>query len=201
MPPETTTYDLDAGAMLYVPRGYWHETRSDEESISIHIHLSEYTWADALLSVLRSRLLREEVWRSNAYEAWDPSRELDGVQSLLASLRKNVDGMRVEDLVQIEQADVNEETPIVRRSATAVGVDQLLASERVVVTFEVDDHGRSRSTTIEMTVQHAFATLEVARSREALSARALALAIPGMRTQDALELLRLLQSIGFIRRA
>ena len=38
MPADADEYLLTPGSILYVPRGFWHETESDEASISLHVH-------------------------------------------------------------------------------------------------------------------------------------------------------------------
>ncbi len=59
MPEGAEEHLLEPGAALYVPRGYWHETESGEESVSLHVHHVSLTWVDAVLVSLRALLLRD----------------------------------------------------------------------------------------------------------------------------------------------
>lgn|GEM_PF-1838418 len=59
------------GALLYVPRGFWHEVETAADSISLLLGFPAYTWADVVLSSLRTMLLRHIEWRENAVYPYD----------------------------------------------------------------------------------------------------------------------------------
>lgn len=54
------------GCVLFVPRGYWHETTTEEESLSLNFTFSQPTWADVFTKSLQEVLLRSPEWRELA---------------------------------------------------------------------------------------------------------------------------------------
>jgi 50S ribosomal protein L16 3-hydroxylase len=57
---------MEPGCFLYVPRGYWHTTTTDEDSISLNFTFSQPTWADILTKSLQELLLNSPEWRELA---------------------------------------------------------------------------------------------------------------------------------------
>ena len=66
MPGDAEVIDLHPGSVLFVPRGYWHATESDEDTLSLNFTFGQPTWADVVLSALRRKLLRHDSWRQLA---------------------------------------------------------------------------------------------------------------------------------------
>jgi hypothetical protein len=62
------------GSVLFVPRGLWHRTEADADSLSISIILSPASTADILLGRLRDLLLQDPAWRRPAL---GPPRRID----------------------------------------------------------------------------------------------------------------------------
>ncbi len=67
MPASTETFVLKPGAMLYVPRGCWHEVEALEDSLSLNISHHVVTIADLLPPRLRARVIRERDFRRAAF--------------------------------------------------------------------------------------------------------------------------------------
>ena len=84
MPADTEVIDLKPGSVLFVPRGYWHATEADEDTLAINFTFGQPTWADLTLVALRKRLLKDPAWRDLAN---DPSR----VAEMLAGLQAQVE--------------------------------------------------------------------------------------------------------------
>lgn len=57
---------MKPGCVLFVPRGYWHETTTEEESLSLNFTFSQPTWADVFTKSLQEVLLRSPEWRELA---------------------------------------------------------------------------------------------------------------------------------------
>jgi 50S ribosomal protein L16 3-hydroxylase len=57
---------LEPGALLFLPRGYWHHTTAPEPSLSLNFTFDQPCWADVLTKALRSRLIRRPEWRELA---------------------------------------------------------------------------------------------------------------------------------------
>ncbi len=58
---------LKAGSVLYVPRGYWHQTSAKGESISLNFTYDQPSWAQVLSEAICKRLMKDEKWRAVAY--------------------------------------------------------------------------------------------------------------------------------------
>lgn len=87
--------ELQAGDCLYVPRGFLHAARAQEElSAHLTIGVAATTWADLLHSVLAGVAEEREFRRAlpPGY-AGDPAALAAGVEETLARLRKWLDGV------------------------------------------------------------------------------------------------------------
>ena len=83
LPADTEVIDLKPGSVLFVPRGYWHSTEADEDTLALNFTFGQPTWADVVLGQLREKLLKDRAWRKLATGP-TPSPEL------LARLRAEV---------------------------------------------------------------------------------------------------------------
>ncbi len=68
MPGDATTYTLDPGAVMFVPRGYWHATHALEDSLSLSFGFRIPSWAEMALNTMLTELAREPAWRATAYD-------------------------------------------------------------------------------------------------------------------------------------
>jgi 50S ribosomal protein L16 3-hydroxylase len=91
MPDDALTFELLPGSLLFVPRGYWHETEAQGDALSLNFTFTAPTWIDLFTAALRSRLITAPYWRETADGVSDPARR-DA-----ASLRLN---LLLSDLVQ-----------------------------------------------------------------------------------------------------
>jgi 50S ribosomal protein L16 3-hydroxylase len=95
MPADATEYVLQPGSMLYVPRGHLHyATATGEESLSCNLMFPVLLWGEALLRVLRARLLASESLRKAIIggfgSGWNRSECLVELEEAVAILRKCV---------------------------------------------------------------------------------------------------------------
>jgi hypothetical protein len=67
--------EMHPGSVLFMPRGTWHRTEADKESLSISIILRQPAALDGMLSHLRSALLRDAKWRRPLYGTGRPADE------------------------------------------------------------------------------------------------------------------------------
>lgn len=67
--PEGRDFVLRPGSALFLPRGAWHATRSNEPTVSLNFTFSQPTWADVTLAALRRVLVRQGPWRKLARPA------------------------------------------------------------------------------------------------------------------------------------
>jgi len=68
LPEDCEELVLQPGSVLFVPRGYWHETSTEEDSFSITLTFSQPTWADVFATSLHRHLLQDRDWREVASE-------------------------------------------------------------------------------------------------------------------------------------
>lgn len=97
MPYETQTFELKPGSLLFVPRGVWHSTEAEGHALSLNFTFTAPSWADLLLSALRSRLIASPEWRESAL-----IKDKKKFESLLEMLKN--------DLPQWQAADILEAT-------------------------------------------------------------------------------------------
>lgn len=85
---------LAPGDLLYLPGGYWHETRADEDSISLSVGLLPPTAIDAL-DLLRAELAASPRWRARFpplghASAFNDAQVLERAGALIAELREEL---------------------------------------------------------------------------------------------------------------
>jgi 50S ribosomal protein L16 3-hydroxylase len=148
IPDNAVEYTLEPGSVLHVPRGYWHETFSDQDSLSLHILFIAPTRLDVALAAVKNELLRDPFWRASVHE---PGLGMAGV----AALREAVSRIDDRDL----DPNAGNEKPIelgdrfVRAGQASFGIELVDAdAARVAITF----HGgkESQTTTIDLSTDY-----------------------------------------------
>jgi 50S ribosomal protein L16 3-hydroxylase len=73
---------MKPGCVLFVPRGYWHETTTEEDSLSLNFTFSQPTWADVFTKSLQEVLLRSPEWRelADGLEGTDQNRKEQAIE-------------------------------------------------------------------------------------------------------------------------
>jgi ribosomal protein L16 Arg81 hydroxylase len=210
MPPGAEEFTLRPGAVLYVPQGYWHETASDEESVSLHVHLKPLIWADALLNAVRASLLTQTAFREPANALWDPQARgevAERAEALLRELAGVVERLRADDVLPTVASRSDGVRPgdrFVRRPLAGLSVAPPAGSGSTLrVTLAASEHRRERDTTVEMSPSYLEACRLFGRgtSAPAWSAAELADATPGLSVDEARGLVGLLLEAGFVRSA
>jgi 50S ribosomal protein L16 3-hydroxylase len=69
MPDDAETITMSPGSALFLPRGYWHTTAAQEDSLSLSFGCYFPTWIDVLLDDVRHRLIQRAEWREPAMTA------------------------------------------------------------------------------------------------------------------------------------
>lgn len=84
MPRGARTIVLEPGSVLFVPRGYWHETHAVSPSLSLNFTSTEPTWATLVASALEHRLLRDPAWRglASGFSTSDAARRKEALREL-----------------------------------------------------------------------------------------------------------------------
>jgi len=67
---EFQTVEMTPGTVLYMPRGTWHRTEAQGDSIAVSIGMEAPSAAECVLEQLRLLLLQDPTWRKPLYGAW-----------------------------------------------------------------------------------------------------------------------------------
>lgn len=67
---EFQTVVMEPGSVLYMPRGTWHRTEAEADSIAVSIGMEPPSAAECVLEQLRLLLLQDPAWRKPLYGAW-----------------------------------------------------------------------------------------------------------------------------------
>lgn len=98
-----TTVEMKPGSVLFVPRGTWHYTESEGDSMSVSIGLYTPSAVDHVLRQLRLLLLQDPDWRRPLYGAWGsgPGHAAAAARAaqLLAGLPEFTRRLNVDDLM------------------------------------------------------------------------------------------------------
>lgn len=72
MPDDAQVCEMTPGAVLFLPRGHWHDTETREgESLHLQIMVEAPTWRQVLDFLLKTNPLFESLdWRSPVLDAW-----------------------------------------------------------------------------------------------------------------------------------
>lgn len=102
MPADAMRFTLSTGSVAYIPCGYWHETRTDEVSVSLTLGLKRWRFIDAFLRRLADRLLREEALREPTIAHGDEFSSPDAHERLVRQLEMAIEitrGLPLSDFV------------------------------------------------------------------------------------------------------
>jgi hypothetical protein len=66
MPVDAMTFRVKPGSVVFIPRGYWHETDTFGESLALTFMIDVPTWRGRILHELRRRLEPLAAWRGGA---------------------------------------------------------------------------------------------------------------------------------------
>ena len=98
-------FDLGPRSLLYVPRGWWHETETLSDSLALTITLHPVSWLEAVLPILRARLLTDPEWRRTCSlidgGRQEPMSRLEAWQELHSRLANLVAGLSAADIAPI----------------------------------------------------------------------------------------------------
>lgn len=107
MPAEAREVRLVPGAVLFLPRGYLHETRTHGHSLSLGFDFTMPTWSDLVWKHLRHRLNQNERWREYALGISDAdiSQPLQRLRGMLGDIQQVVDELIVDSEPVLRVAD------------------------------------------------------------------------------------------------
>jgi ribosomal protein L16 Arg81 hydroxylase len=103
MPEGAQEFTLAPGSVLFLPRGWWHDTEAGGASLSVSITPNPPDHAQVIVGALLERLRRDPAWRASVVGPWSDgasrARAVGSVASCLERLRAIVNGLSAEELV------------------------------------------------------------------------------------------------------
>ena len=104
LPEDSLEFVMTPGCVLFVPRGYWHETTTEQESLSLNFTFSQPTWADVFTKSLQEVLLRSPEWRelADGLEGYNEDRKAAAIERfsfLVQNLAEELPGLSGVDLL------------------------------------------------------------------------------------------------------
>lgn len=96
MPDSAVVVDVQPGGLVFMPRGWWHETAAEGECLQVNVVMKGPHWAAVLARALSEALLEDPAWREYAYGVCggpeDRRRANDALAALLPAARRWLDG-------------------------------------------------------------------------------------------------------------
>jgi ribosomal protein L16 Arg81 hydroxylase len=144
---EFTEIEMKPGSILFLPRGVWHRTEAEQNSMAISIILSPVSAADCLVRELRTLLLQEPAWRRPLYGTSNPAYRdngtLERVEDLLKALPQVISSIRAEDLTPQDEsarlANIQSKTRFQRIPHTYIVVDTSQGKHKVRIQVDSQD--------------------------------------------------------------
>ena len=115
LPDDSVEFLLEPGCVLFVPRGYWHATTTDDDSLSLNFTFSQPTWAEVFAKSIHAHLLQSAHWRELAdglggRDAVRKQAAIARFESLLGELTEELPKLSGETLLTDAQL-LDEESP------------------------------------------------------------------------------------------
>jgi 50S ribosomal protein L16 3-hydroxylase len=169
MPRGAMTFRARPGSVVFIPRGYWHETDTFGESLALTFVLGLPTWGGRLLHQLRRKLEIHAAWRgypmASAGDPEDRAALAAQLDALLPQLREIVGALDTEAILGAPLSDRCYRWPAGQQVAVVTRAKHHL--------LRATGHGRVREAAIEapfvpvvawLCAQRAVWSLEQARA-------------------------------------
>ena len=99
------SFEADSGSFLFLPRGWWHQTKSLEPTISLAMSFGPRTWLDLVIRALSENLIKKEDFREfvTSRPKYKIQRNLTAqhVSKILKSLSKIVKTINSKELLSL----------------------------------------------------------------------------------------------------
>jgi ribosomal protein L16 Arg81 hydroxylase len=90
---EFKTIEMQPGTVLFMPRGTWHRTEAEGDSIAVSIGMEPPSAAESVLEQLRLLLLQDPAWRKPLYGAWGAGKMRDAAIEQATGLLAKLSGV------------------------------------------------------------------------------------------------------------
>jgi len=112
MPRNAVSFTTEEGSVVFLPRGYWHETFTEVESFAVTFTIKTACWMDVVLGELEKKLIKDERWRDFLLGLRGAPSEKDrlaqNLSALLCDLEKNVKQLDARAIVSLMEHSENE---------------------------------------------------------------------------------------------
>jgi hypothetical protein len=199
MPDGAYEIDLRAGDVLYIPRGWWHETETAADSLAAFVAFVHRPWADVVISALRQRLLLDPAWRRNAIASWEAPAHREAARrelaNRLAELARAAGELELHDLAP-ELAAPGRATRWRHNPLASLHVERRAGGKLAAI---VSIHRGTDEIQDELTMPAAFAPLLAAvQATPLVSAPALAQKFARLGKPRVAHVLRALTAVGYL---
>ncbi|MER7674419.1 cupin domain-containing protein [Kitasatospora sp. NPDC096128] len=86
MPEDSTEFEMGPGGILFVPRGWWHETYSLGDCLQVNLTIKGPHWAGVFTRAMETLLLEDPRWRNFAFGVTHPDGRRDAAVAELTAL-------------------------------------------------------------------------------------------------------------------
>jgi len=199
---------MDPGSVLFIPRGTWHSSRAESDSLSVSVGLRPPAALDYLVYQLRYLLLQDPEWRRPLYGIAYPDARRGAALQRLGSLLKTLP----DALAPLSAADIA--PPSAAKSDLEAGqqdrfqkvpmsaIEFAPANGRLQLTVSAWDHDWIERTTLQTEVPGLLEpVIEWLRRRSsAFDVAEVGHQFPAITAGELGQLLDLLCKSGFLRR-
>jgi hypothetical protein len=199
---------MEPGSVLYMPRGTWHSSRAESDSLSVSVGLRPPAALDYLLHQLRFLLLQDPEWRRPLYGIAYPdarrSAALQRLEGVLKTLPGALAPLSAKDIAPPVAPNAHLESDTQARFQK-VPMSEILvdpANGRLHLTVRAWDHDWIERTTLQTEVP-----ISIGRALEWLKQKSSAFdtaeirqCFPALPDADLRQLLELLSRSGYLRR-
>ena len=98
MPGDHLEIDVEAGSLVFMPRGWWHETEASGDCLQVNFVMQRPDWISILTRALKERLLKDPDWRAYAFDLFGPPDRRSAAIERLAGLLPGL-GTQLGDLL------------------------------------------------------------------------------------------------------
>jgi hypothetical protein len=95
MPDDARTLEVGPGGVVFLPRGWWHETEAEGECLQVNFVVKRPLWLRVMTGALGEQLMRDPGWRGFALDLFGPperrDRAIAELAGLLPDLRRALD--------------------------------------------------------------------------------------------------------------
>jgi ribosomal protein L16 Arg81 hydroxylase len=95
MPEDARTFEVGPGGLVFLPRGWWHETEAEGECLQVNFVVKRPLWLRVMTGAIGEQLMRDADWRGFALDLYGPperrERAIAELAGLLPSLRAQLD--------------------------------------------------------------------------------------------------------------